>query len=145
MIFFSPFFFLLEDSFFGSVVALSAGLAVVPAELPFVVSVAVAAAGAGSPPPEAGGFGGAASVGAVVVPAAPFASPGVVVSAAAPVSPASIVDPLAAPVPGVATAITAVFPGALLLPPAPSAVLPPPLRMSATDALSVSGSILGSP
>src|SRR5262249_38543511 len=145
-----PFFFLLDDSFFGSVVALSAGLAFGSVAAPFAeVSVLPAvplAAAAASSPFVAGGFAGAASLGVVVLPAPSLASPvGAGVSAVAPVSPASIVEPLVAPVPGVAIAMTAVFPGVLLLPPAPKADLPPPVKMSATEVLSVSGSMFGVP
>src|SRR5215471_15525000 len=127
MIFFSPFFFLLVDSFLESVAALSAGLAFGSVEAASagvsVPGVPAAAASAG------GGLAGAVSAGCAASAAGGAAS-------VLPVSPASTVEPPVAPVPGVAIAITAVLPGALLLPPAPSAVLAPPLSMSVTDVFS---------
>ena len=141
-IFFSPFFFLLVDSFFGSVVLLSAGFA--------FRSVAVVPSAAGvafaSPPvlapgvvlslePAAGGFSAPGAV--------PFAS-GEAAGVPPPVSPVSTVDPPFAPVPGVAISTTAVLPVAPLAP-VPIAVLPPPLKISVTLVLSASGSIVGVP
>src|ERR1041384_3225135 len=76
MIFFRPFFFLLVDSFFGSVVLLSAGLALGSAVVPFA-----GAAFASVPAPAAGEFaeslfaaaGGFSVLTGVVPEASPFA------------------------------------------------------------------------
>src|SRR6266851_5003096 len=150
MIFFSPFFFLLVDSFWGSaVLVLSAGFAfgsaaaVVPLPVAPVVSVpAVAAGGLDVSVLAAGGFSAA---GGAVPLVSPVVSPVAAGAAPLPVSPLSTVEPPDAPLCGVATSTTAVLPVAPLPPPAPSCVLPPPLRMSTALVVSVSGSICGLP
>src|SRR5690242_17907998 len=112
MIFFNPFFFLLEDSFFGSLVALSAGLAlgsaVWLASLPFPLAFGVPLSADGGLVEPESLAGVAALFGSVAGASVP-----------PPVSPASTVEPLVAPDWGVATAITAVLPGVLLPVPLP--------------------------
>src|SRR5882724_1356126 len=144
MIFFSPFFFLLVDSFWGSAV-LSAGFAFGSAAVvePFVPPLVAPLA---SVPAAAGGFAVSVFAAAGAVPdATPVASP--VAAGAVPplVSPLSTVEPPVAPLCGVAISTTAVLPGVPLPPPAPSCGLPPPVNMSTALVVSFSGSNCGLP
>src|ERR1700747_1009374 len=94
MIFFSPFFFLLVDSFWDSEV-LSAGFTFESVALvePFVPPAVVALA---SVPASAGAFSAAGATAGAVPDVSPLASP-VAAGAAPPVSPLSTVEPPDAP------------------------------------------------
>src|SRR5258708_7085325 len=118
MIFFRPFFFLLVDSFLGSVVRPSAGFAVASVDAP-AAGVAVES--------ELVAAAGGLSLGGAVV---PLVESGALAGAVPAVSPVSTVEPPEAPLPGVATSTTAVFPVAPFEPPTPTAteVFPPPLN-----------------
>src|ERR1700747_735178 len=96
MIFFSPFFFLLVDSFWDSEV-LSAGFAFESAALeePFVPPAVLALASV----PAAGAFSAAGAPAGAVPDVSPLASP-VAAGAAPPVSPLSTVEPPDAPLCG---------------------------------------------
>src|SRR5713101_654310 len=137
MIFFSPFFFLLVDSFCGSAV-LSAGFAFESAAVvePFVpplvaalASVPAATGGFVASVFAAGGFSAAGAAAGAVPDVSPLVSP-VAAGAVPPVSPLSTVEPPDAPLCGVAISTTAVLPAKPLAPPAPSCDLPPPVSIS---------------